>query len=175
MLKAEIRAAPCCATLAETAGPEALEAAELRLAFGVDFAPVVGLALVFGSQDLVRRIQLGKALSGFGVALVGVRVQLLGELAIGTLDRRRIRILLHPQDFIGVAHFRYLRLGRRPAPAPVPNVVAKYRFRNANLSLRKVMPRGGASCLQGRSGRPLRSPGLQRLMRGLFASTAATA
>ena len=61
---------------------------EARLAVGVDLAAIELLALVLVADDLVGRVDLGKARSRLRIVLVVVRVVLLGELAIGTLDRR---------------------------------------------------------------------------------------
>ena|SRR5215467_6496980 len=104
MLEIEIRTtAPKIAT--EIAlGAEALEAAKLGLAFGVDLPAVERFALVLLAEDFVGRVDFGEALGCLGVVLVGVRVQLLGELAIRALDCRRIRTLFYPQYLIGVAH-----------------------------------------------------------------------
>src|SRR6185437_15945704 len=77
---------------------------EARLALGIDFAAVELLAPRLVADDLVGRIQLGKPRSRFRVVLVSVRVMLLGELAIGALDRRSAGAPRHPQDLIGVAH-----------------------------------------------------------------------
>src|SRR5579871_1467289 len=134
MFKAEIRAAACAAT--ETSSrTKALEAAEFRLALCVDFAAIVSAALVFLAQDLVGRIELGEALSSLGIILVGVGVQLLGELTICALDRCRIRILFHPQDFIGVAHRKFLRSSAGIQPRlSGSNVGAMRQFRNAITS-----------------------------------------
>src|SRR5262244_1495251 len=108
MLIAELRTAASAATKLASR-TEALEAAEPRLAVGIDLAAIISPALIFLAQDLVGRIELGKALSRLGIVLVGVGVQLLGELTKCAFDRCRVRILLHPQHFIGVAHRRFLR------------------------------------------------------------------
>src|SRR5687767_9852851 len=68
------------------------------LALGVDLAAVELLALVLVADDLVGGIDLGKARSRLRIVLVVVRVMLLGELAIGTLDRRSAGAPRHPQD-----------------------------------------------------------------------------
>ena len=75
---------------------EAFEALEARLALGVDLAAVEGLALVVLAQDFVGGVELGEARGGVLVVLVGVGVQLLGELAEGALDVRGARALGHP-------------------------------------------------------------------------------
>ena len=101
---------------------EAFEALEARLALGVDLAAVEGLALVLVADDFVGGVQLGEPASAAFVVLVGVGMQLLGELAEGALDRRRARTLRHPQDLVGVAHPRNsnenslsaARIGGRP-------------------------------------------------------------
>src|SRR4029077_16839185 len=69
-----------------------------------DFAPVELLALVLVANDLIGRVDLGKARGSLRIVLVGVGMMLLGELAVGTLDRRSAGAPLHPQDLIGVAH-----------------------------------------------------------------------
>src|SRR5204862_687020 len=83
---------------------EALEALEAWLAFGVDLAAVEGLALVLVADDLVRALELGEFIGRLRILGVGIRVQLLGELAEGLLDVCRARRLGHPQDLIGVTH-----------------------------------------------------------------------
>src|SRR5262249_21573702 len=108
-LKIETRTATGAAATKIASGTETLEAAKFRLALGVDLAAIVSLALIFLAEDLVGRIDLGKALSGLGIILVGVGVQFLCELAKGTLDRGCVRILFYPQHFIGVAHCKFLR------------------------------------------------------------------
>ena len=80
------------------------KALEARLAVGVDLAAVELLALVLVADDLVGRVDFGKARSGLRIVLVAVGVMLLGELAIGALDRRSAGAPRHPQDLIGVAH-----------------------------------------------------------------------
>src|SRR6185436_17566291 len=77
---------------------------ESRLALGVDLAAIELLALVLVADDLVGGIDLGKACSRLRIVLGVVGVMLLGELAIGTLDRRSAGAPRHPQDLIGVAH-----------------------------------------------------------------------
>src|SRR5690606_22906433 len=94
--------------------PEALEAAKARLAFGIDLTAIKRLALVVVAKDLVGGVELGEFRRRVLVALVGVGVQLLGKLAVGALDRRLARILWHPQDAIGVAHFTPLRKSAGP-------------------------------------------------------------
>src|SRR5260370_10431204 len=94
-------AAGCTGAAARVAAGKALEA---RLALGVDFAAVELLALGLVADDLVGRVELGKTLRGLRIVLVAVGVMLLGELAIGALDRRSAGAPLHPQDLIGVAH-----------------------------------------------------------------------
>lgn len=77
---------------------------EARLALSVDLATIELFALVLVADDLVGRVQFGEARRGFRIVLVGIGVVLLGELAIGTLDRRSAGAPRHPQDLIGVAH-----------------------------------------------------------------------
>src|SRR5262249_36923919 len=107
MLEIDVR------TAAAKAAPrtEAFEAAKLRFALGIDLAAVKSFALIFFAKDLVSRVDLGKALGSLGVVLVGVGVQLFGELAKRALDRRCIRVLFYPQHFIGVSHCKFLRFG----------------------------------------------------------------
>src|SRR5215218_6593774 len=83
-----------------------------RLALGVDLAAVELLAPVLAADDLVGRVDLGKPLRGLRITLVVVGVMLLGELAIGTLDRRSAGAPRHPQDLIGVAHTSRLLHGK---------------------------------------------------------------
>jgi hypothetical protein len=80
------------------------KALKAGLAFGVDFAAVELLAFVVVADDLVGRVDLGKPFRGLGIVLVAGGVMLLGELAVGTLDRRSAGAPRHPQDLIGVAH-----------------------------------------------------------------------
>ncbi len=82
----------------------ALEAGEARLALGVDLAGVERLALLLVAENFVGAVQLGEASRGFRIVLVGVWMQLLGELPEGALDIGRARPSRHPQDIIGVAH-----------------------------------------------------------------------
>src|SRR5579871_4031781 len=135
MLEIEFRTATA-APSEIASGPESLETAKLRLAFSVDLAAVVSLALVFRAQDLVGRIEFGKALSRLGIILVGIGVQLLGELTKCTLDCRCIRILLYPQHLIGVAHRESLRFSAGVQPRLFGhNVVLMRRLRNALFGL----------------------------------------
>src|SRR6185503_7340468 len=107
----ELRALPGV----ETALLSALEAVKARLALGVDFAAVEGFALVVVADDLVGGVELGKARGRLGVVLVGVGMQLFGELAIGAFDLRLARTLGYPQDLVGVAH--QMKLRERPQNA----------------------------------------------------------
>ena len=68
------------------AAAEPLEAAEARLALGVDLAAVERLALVVLAKDLVGGIDLGKARRRLGIVLVGVGMQFLGEAPERALD-----------------------------------------------------------------------------------------
>src|SRR5262249_37300859 len=83
---------------------ETFKALKARLALGVDLAAVKGLALLGIADDLVGGVELGETAGGLGVVLVGVRVQLLGELPERALDVRGACALGHPQHVIGVAH-----------------------------------------------------------------------
>jgi hypothetical protein len=78
------------ACMAETSAPPAaakpLEALKSRLALSVDLPAIVGLALGFIAHDLVRRIQFGKTGGRARIVLVGIRMQLLGELPECALD-----------------------------------------------------------------------------------------
>src|SRR5664279_4244081 len=80
------------------------EAAEARLALGVDLAVVERLALLVVAGDLVGGIEFGEARGRLGVVLVGVGMQLLGEPPVGALDLGLARTLRYPQDLVGVAH-----------------------------------------------------------------------
>jgi hypothetical protein len=80
------------------------KALKTRLALGIDLAAIELLALVLVADDLVGRVQLGKARRGFRIVLVGIGVMLLGKLAIGAFDRRSTGAPRHPQDLIGVTH-----------------------------------------------------------------------
>src|SRR5439155_2199003 len=124
-----LKAAACARAGAAAAGAEriGLEAAgagaaarvaaaktlEAGLAVGVDLAAVELLALVLVAQNLVGRIDLGKARRSLRIALVAVGVMLLGELAESGLDGRSAGAPRHPQDLIGVAHPSNLLLGNR--------------------------------------------------------------
>src|SRR5262249_47926020 len=113
-------------------GTKAFEAAKFRLTLGIDLAAVERFAFVLFTKDLVGRVEFGKALGRLGIVLVGVGVQLLGELAKRTLDRRSIRILFHPQHLIGVAHREFLRFSTGIRHRLFgSNVGVKHRFRNA--------------------------------------------
>ena len=112
----EIALAPAERTCARPAA-EAFEALEARLALGVDLAAVERLALVVVADDLVGAVELGELVGRLRVLLVGVRVQLLGELAIGLLDVFRARRLGHPQHLIGVAHPCYSEMIPRAGPS----------------------------------------------------------
>src|SRR6202167_4638802 len=106
-----------------------------RLAVGVDFAAIELLALVLVADDFVGRIQLGKTRCGFRVVLVVVGVMLLGELAIGALDRRGACAPRHPQDLIGVAHPLRLLQGIKTLPGWPPrgfHLVSSWHFCNGN-------------------------------------------
>ena len=65
---------------------EAFEAAEARLALGIDLAAIERLALVVVAEDLIGGVELGEPHRRLGVVLVGVGMQLLGEPPIGLLD-----------------------------------------------------------------------------------------
>jgi hypothetical protein len=92
------------ASTGATARVAAGKALKARLALGIDLAAVELLALVLVADDLVGRIDLGKTVRSLRIVLVAVGVMLLGELAIGALDRRSTGAPRHPQDLIGVAH-----------------------------------------------------------------------
>src|SRR5665213_503505 len=92
------------ARAARTRVAAARKALKPWLAVGIDLAAIELLALVLVADDLVGRVQLGKPLRSLRIVLVAVRVVLLGELAIGALDRRSVGAPRHPQDLIGVAH-----------------------------------------------------------------------
>src|SRR6185436_1665015 len=96
-----LKAAGPTGTAPRVAAGKTLEA---RLSLGVDLAAVELLALVLVADDLVGRIDLRKARSRLRIVLVAIGVMLLGELAVGTLDRRSAGAPRHPQDLIGVAH-----------------------------------------------------------------------
>src|SRR5262249_52286827 len=66
-------------------GAHALEAAEARLALGVDLAAVERLALVLLAQDFIGGVELGEPHRRLGVVPVGVRMQLLGQAPEGFL------------------------------------------------------------------------------------------
>ena len=80
------------------------KALEAGLAFGINFATVIGFALILIAEDFIRSIQFGEFGGGFRVLLVGVGMQLLRQLAVRALDGSRIGSLGHPQELIGVAH-----------------------------------------------------------------------
>src|SRR6185312_9536270 len=99
-----LAAEPAAARL--STGAETLKATEARLALGVDFAAVKGLALLVIAEDFVRGVELGEAGGRLGVVLVGVGMQLLGKLPEGALDVAFARTLRYPQNLVGVAHSR---------------------------------------------------------------------
>src|SRR4029078_12500363 len=120
---------------AEAAGgmpTETFEALEFRLALGVDLARVELLALGRVADDLVRRVQFGETLRQLRIVLVGVGMQLLGELAESAFDRARIRRSRHAKDVIRVAHcLRNLQIPcAGEARAPPVNVGSPERGRN---------------------------------------------
>jgi len=88
----------------KTAARLAAEALETGLALTIDLAAVERLALLVVADDFVSRVQFGKTRRRLGVVLVGVGMQLLGELAEGGLDLRLARALGHPQNGVGVTH-----------------------------------------------------------------------
>src|ERR1700716_253749 len=96
----------------------AWKALEARLALGIDLAAIELLALVLVADDLVGRIDFGKARGGLRIVLVVVGVVLLGKLAIGALDRRSAGAPRHPQDLIGVAHPSRLLHGKSVLKIP---------------------------------------------------------
>ena len=68
-----------------------------RIALLVDLTAIILGALVLVGQDIIGARHLGEALGGLGIVLVAVRVELLGELPIGLLDRRLVRAPGHAQ------------------------------------------------------------------------------
>ena len=110
---------PGAALAASAAGAGPLEALETRLTLGVDLASVEGFAFVLLAEDFVGSIDLGKARSRLGVVLVGVRMQLFCEPAVGALDLARARLAIYAQDLIGITHPQATpRYYFGPAPAP---------------------------------------------------------
>src|SRR5262245_10303166 len=101
---AEALEAALPAEAAAGAGPKPFKALEARLALRVNLAAVVSLALGGIAQNLISRVHFGKASRCPGVVLVGIGVQLLGELAEGIFDLRSTCTLRHPKHVIGVAH-----------------------------------------------------------------------
>ena len=61
---------------------------------------IIGRALLFILQDVVGLVDFLEALLGLVVARIAVGMQLLGEAAIGRLDRRRIRAAINPKCFV---------------------------------------------------------------------------
>src|SRR6202048_75453 len=113
------------------------KALEPWLALGIDLAAIELLALVLVADDLVGRVQLGKARRRFRIVLVGIGVMLLGELSIGALDRRSAGAPRHPQDLIGVAHPSRLLHGksnvkRRALCPPRFHLGSSWHFCNGN-------------------------------------------
>src|SRR5215470_11019586 len=82
----------------------ALEAVEARLSLRVDLAAVERLALRLVAEDLVGRVEFGELHRRLGIVLVGVGMQLLGQLAVGLFDVVLARRPRHPQNLVGVAH-----------------------------------------------------------------------
>src|SRR5262249_969608 len=82
------------------ARPAAGKALEARLAFSIDLAAVVLLALFLVAEDLVGSVDLGKTRGRFWIVVVAVWMMLLGELAISALDGRSAGSPRHPQDLI---------------------------------------------------------------------------
>src|SRR6185503_3973446 len=104
------------------------------------------------------------------VVLVGVRMQLLGEPAEGAFDRRRARILLHPQDVVGVAHPDHSRkAAAAPSTAPLQpqnRPFMWYRFGQAAMILAAKPMAHAPERVQGRrlltSQAPCLAPALPR-------------
>src|SRR5262249_24134095 len=92
------------AEAAAGAGPEPFKALEARLAPCINLAAGASLALGRIAQNLISRVHLGKPSRCPRVVLVGVGVQLLGELAEGIFDLRSPCTLRYPKRVIGVAH-----------------------------------------------------------------------
>jgi hypothetical protein len=86
------------------AGAETLEAAECRLALGIDLAAIERLALVLVFEELMSGVQLGKARRRLRVVLVGVGMQLLGKAPIGALDVGCTCFAIEAKDLIGITH-----------------------------------------------------------------------
>src|ERR1044071_1616901 len=85
-------------------GAVALKAAKLWFALGVDLATVERLAFLVVAENFIGGVELGETRGCLRVGLVGVGMQLLGELAEGAFHLRFIRILRYPQNVIGVPH-----------------------------------------------------------------------
>ena len=96
-------------TAASTSAAKAAAAKALReggVAVGVDFTPVEAGALVLVRQQIIGARHLGEACCRLGVALVGIGVELLGELAIGGFDVLLARAARHTKGGIGIgSHF----------------------------------------------------------------------
>src|SRR4029453_5474685 len=75
----EMRPAARVETASALLRTEAFETLETRLAFRIDLAAVECLALVGIANDFVWGIELGEARGGFGIVLVGIRVQFFRE------------------------------------------------------------------------------------------------
>ena len=72
------------------------------VAVAVDFAAVERRALGLVAEQVIRARHFRETLGGLGVFLVGIGVELFGELAIGRLDLRLARAARHAQYGIRV-------------------------------------------------------------------------
>src|SRR5258708_22741580 len=84
------------------AARSATEAETLRIAIDVDLAAIETRALVLVGQQVIGARNLAEPLGGLWIVRVAVRVQFLGELAIGGLDVLLAGAARYAQSRIGV-------------------------------------------------------------------------
>ena len=75
-----------------------------RLALRVNLAAIELAPFLLVGENLVRRVQLGEAVLGLGIGRIGIRVELLRELAIGALDLCLVGGLGNTEDVVGITH-----------------------------------------------------------------------
>src|SRR5262249_11213006 len=120
---------------------EPFEPLETRLALGVDLAAVELLALLVVADNLVGAVQLGELGGRLRILLVGIRMQLLRQLAIGLLDVFRACRLGYPQNLIGVTHCRNSELKSLNPPGRAPD--------SLNFNVGRLWPLCNASRIGG--------------------------
>ena len=93
---------------ATPAGAGAIAEGRGRIALIVYLPPVELGALVLVGQQVIGARDVAEALRRFGIILVAVGVQLLGELAIGGFDRGLVGRAGYAQQGIGIGHMVFV-------------------------------------------------------------------